>query len=205
MTGVTATLAAAGLVPALVQAATATMDDPARVRFDEALVAGSAAVAAVVLGWLWLVATLVTLDAVRGTSRERRGVPHAVRHGVLVLCGVAITTGLAVPARANGGGPGPAVLDGLRLPERVGVSPASPPAPVASVVAPTRARRVLVEHGDTLWDIASEHLGGAAPAAQVAAYWPLMYAANRARIGPDPGLITPGQRLVMPEDDDVQR
>jgi nucleoid-associated protein YgaU len=57
---------------------------------------------------------------------------------------------------------------------------------------------VVVRRGDTLWDIAERHLGPGATAAEVAAAWPRWYAANRAVVGPDPGLILPGQRLVPP-------
>jgi hypothetical protein len=32
----------------------------------------------------------------------------------------------------------------------------------------------------------------------IAAAWPRWYAANRAVIGPDPGLIRPGQELMPP-------
>jgi len=55
-----------------------------------------------------------------------------------------------------------------------------------------------VATGDTLWHIAERRLGTAATPALTAATWPRWYAANRPRIGPDPNLILPGQRLVPP-------
>jgi nucleoid-associated protein YgaU len=76
-------------------------------------------------------------------------------------------------------------LDGLPMPER----------PVAGRVQP---RTVVVRPGDTLWDIAARHLGGASTTAEVAATWPQWYAANRSVIGNDPGLITPGTVLHAP-------
>jgi nucleoid-associated protein YgaU len=71
------------------------------------------------------------------------------------------------------------------------------------VSSPSRARQrgvgaVVVRRGDSLWDLAARQLGPDASAADVAAEWPRWYAANRAVIGPDPGRILPGQRLVAP-------
>ena len=60
------------------------------------------------------------------------------------------------------------------------------------------AETVVVRRGDTLWDLAARHLGPDATAADVAAEWPRWHAANRSTIGPDPGLITPGQQLHPP-------
>jgi nucleoid-associated protein YgaU len=56
-----------------------------------------------------------------------------------------------------------------------------------------------VRRGDTLWDIATRHLGPGVDNARVAAEWPRWHAANRSTIGPDPNLILPGQRLRVPE------
>lgn len=60
------------------------------------------------------------------------------------------------------------------------------------------ASTVVVQRGDTLWDIAARHLGGDPSADRVAAEWPRWYAANLDVIGPDPDLILPGQQLVPP-------
>ena len=64
-------------------------------------------------------------------------------------------------------------------------------------------RVVEVRPGDTLWAIAAADLAArqatSSPAlADVAAYWPRVYALNRAVIGPDPAVIEPGQRLRLP-------
>jgi nucleoid-associated protein YgaU len=64
-----------------------------------------------------------------------------------------------------------------------------------------RAGTHVVAPGDTLWGIAARRLGASASPALTAATWPRWYAANRPRIGPDPGLILPGQRLRPPPDD----
>ena len=60
---------------------------------------------------------------------------------------------------------------------------------------------LVVRAGDSLWTLASRQLGPGASAAEIAAAWPRLYAANRAVIGTDPDLIHPGQRLVPPAPD----
>jgi hypothetical protein len=56
----------------------------------------------------------------------------------------------------------------------------------------------VVRRGDTLWDIAARHLGPTATAVDISRAWPAWYAANRAAIGSDPGVIRPGELLVPP-------
>jgi hypothetical protein len=180
----TATLGATGLIAWSLPAALTGPGDT----FDTVLVRGCAAAVAAATWWLWVVATVVTTDALRGLVTVRRGIPAGVRTALLVLGGAAIAGGLASPVVAAGQGPaGPQVLAGLRLPERVAVAPAAVAAPISS---PTETA-VEVSPGDTLWDIAARRLGAGAS-------WPAIYALNRDVIGPDPGVITPGQRLVLP-------
>ncbi len=56
----------------------------------------------------------------------------------------------------------------------------------------------VVHRGDTLWDIAARHLGPHASAVDISRAWPAWYDANRATIGPDPSVISPGELLVPP-------
>jgi len=180
----TATLGATSLVAWSLPVALAGPGDT----FDTVLVRGCAAAVTAATCWLWVVATVVTTDALRGLVTVRRGIPAGVRTALLVLGGAAIAGGLASPVVAVGQGPaGPHVLAGLRLPERVAVAPAAVAAPLSS---PTESA-VEVAPGDTLWDIAARRLGAGAS-------WPAIYALNRDVIGPDPGVIRPGQRLVLP-------
>ncbi|MBO0594321.1 hypothetical protein I2485_07360 [Nesterenkonia sp. E16_7] len=58
--------------------------------------------------------------------------------------------------------------------------------------------QIVVRLGDSLWDIAAEHLGPDATDWEIAASWPEWYAENRDRIGADPGLILPGMILTVP-------
>jgi len=68
-----------------------------------------------------------------------------------------------------------------------GTQPAAPAKPKAPPVT------YVVKGGDTMSGIAKRELGSSAR-------WPEIYriTANRKLIGPNPGLIKPGQRLVMP-------
>jgi resuscitation-promoting factor RpfA len=59
-------------------------------------------------------------------------------------------------------------------------------------------RGYVVRRGDTLWDIAARHLGPGATSVDISREWPAWYDANRAVIGPDPGVIRPGEVLSPP-------
>lgn len=94
------------------------------------------------------------------------------------------TTVATPPAPAAPTTPAP----GLRQPS------APIPAPAASPSAPT----YVVRPGDCLWRIAARLLGPGASNADLDAGWRALYAANRASIGDDPGLIHPGLVLTLP-------
>ncbi|MBU4215674.1 MAG: LysM peptidoglycan-binding domain-containing protein [Actinobacteria bacterium] len=74
-------------------------------------------------------------------------------------------------------------------------APAEPAPPQSARGAATQ---VVVQPGDTLWDIARRSLPPGAGQAQIAAAWPAWYEANRQTIGADPDLIHPGQVLLAP-------
>lgn len=76
------------------------------------------------------------------------------------------------------------------------------PTPTSSTVVKPEdeAGPVVVQAGDTLWDIASRELPASATSADVAREWPRWHAANRALIGADPDVIQPGMRLNPPTD-----
>ncbi len=81
-----------------------------------------------------------------------------------------------------------------------GSAPAPAPAPAIAPATPPVADLSfhVVARGESLWRIAAEHLGRGASDAAIARTWPIIYQANRSVIGEDPGLILPGQRLVIP-------
>jgi hypothetical protein len=70
------------------------------------------------------------------------------------------------------------------------------PRVVPGPVAPTRT--IVVRSGDTLWSIAERSLPQPHTQADVARSWPRWFAANRAVIGADPGLIRPREQLAVP-------
>ncbi|HEY2272368.1 MAG TPA: hypothetical protein VGH30_06320 [Jatrophihabitantaceae bacterium] len=104
------------------------------------------------------------------------GAPHAPRWPTAAPRSASVTS--AAPAPAH---------DIARHPNR---APATP--------APEGSSQVVVHRGDSLWQIAAEHLSGRPNARRVAAAWPRWYAANRRGIGDDPNLIHPGAVLRPP-------
>ncbi len=80
------------------------------------------------------------------------------------------------------------------------VHDADRPRLLAPAPRPTSAAHDLVpvRRGDSLWSIAARHLGPGATDAEIAWEWPRWYAANRAVVGDDPDLLTPGQLLRPP-------
>jgi nucleoid-associated protein YgaU len=79
-------------------------------------------------------------------------------------------------------------------------APAGTPAARQHPVPTTTTAVYVVRPGDCLWSIAARHLPGRPTVHAVAAAWPQWYAANRTRIGSDPALLLPGQRLAVPKE-----
>ena len=80
---------------------------------------------------------------------------------------------------------------------------ARPPGPALAAARPrpVRADVVVVRPGDSLWSIAAGCCRPAPTDAVVTAAWHRLHRANLARVGPDPDLIHPGTRLVVPTSD----
>ena len=187
--------------------------------FEDLLVAVCAAALLACGLRLWAVTTVTTVDLVRG--RAPSGAPGITRRLVLVACGAAVVVGVSAPAMAAHGGDRGG-LAGLPLPDRatagavVHHGPASRPHPApqraarpaatrrTAAVSPAPATRdeVVVRPGDSLWVLAAARLPDSAGPEDVERAWREVYAANRAEIGPDPGLILPGQRLRLPAFDE---
>lgn len=77
-------------------------------------------------------------------------------------------------------------------------TPEAGPAPAGVPSRQVPARTVTVQAGDSLWRITAGLLPAGSDDARIAATWPLLYAANRDVVGPDPGLIHPGDILTVP-------
>jgi len=174
---------------------------------DELLALVAGAVAWLLLSWLSFVTLLGVAAATPWLARDAmsaladRLTPAVLRHGLAAVLGVAVigaptaasaATSITPPTPTGSSSPGIAALDWL--PDRA-------VAPSADAIATTPGSTpgvVIVAPGDTLWGLAATRLGPAATPAQIAAEWPRWYAENRDVIGPDPGLLSPGQRLVTP-------
>jgi hypothetical protein len=165
---------------------------PAGHPFADRLVWLCAAAGLAGTAWLWLLTTTVAVEALTG-ARASSGVPLPLRRLVFAACGVvlagaapAVATPVQSHTASHAGAQDPTAalfLAGLPLPDRA-----------EGVVDEV----VVVRAGDTLWALAERSLPPAARAGAVTARWHLIYALNRDRIGPDPDLIQPGQRLRLP-------
>ncbi|WP_199904975.1 LysM peptidoglycan-binding domain-containing protein [Nocardioides sediminis] len=209
---------ASGVVHRLAGAAAASLLRPETWHgsFEDLLVAVCALALLVSAAHLWLVTTATTIGLVRGrTPRDAGGL---ARRLVLVACGAAVVAGVSGPAVAGQGGGDR--LAGLPLPDRATAgAPAAGevamrtprPGRATPTAAPARALhrapgtvdgraddRVVVREGDSLWSIAAARLPRSAGPGEVDRAWRAVYAANRAEVGTDPGLIRPGQRLHVP-------
>jgi resuscitation-promoting factor RpfA len=151
------------------------------------------------------------------SSYARAIAPPLIRHGIAALVGVVL---LGAPAAASDTRPAPPISTSVSPTVSSTVGPSlngwlpQVPAAAASarssepgidlVTAAGRHRRlddddqVVVRRGDTLWSIAARSLGPSARSSEVAQEWPKWFSANRAVIGDDPDLLTPGQRLRPP-------
>lgn len=171
---------------------------------DVALVDAAAVVLVGCGTWAWVALSVTVVDAWRGVTREPRGpwrLPPGVRRAVLAACGVALASAVTVPAHAGSSGPsrhrhGIARLGGLPLPDR-----AEAPRRRHGRADQEAPGIVVVAAGDSLWSIARRDLGPGASDLAVVSHWHAIYAANRRLIGPDPDLVRPGQRLLLPRKD----
>jgi hypothetical protein len=165
---------------------------PAGHPFADRLVWLCAAAGLAGTAWLWLLTTFVAVEALTGT-RAPAGVPLPLRRLVLTACGVVLAG--AAPAVAAPAQPHAASHTGARDPSAAAFLTGLPLPDRAEAV---RDEVVVVRAGDTLWALAERSLPSAADDGAVTARWHLIYALNRDRIGPDPDLIQPGQRLRLP-------
>ncbi len=217
----------AGLTVALLLAATPGPGDALRtlratsdaVVVTDPLVAAAGLLAWLLAGWLLLTVALTGGSRVGGplgaacAAALRHAAPATVRHAVALALGLGVALGSAGTASAASPLPRPpstagsAALDWpVAVPgahqrgAAVSTPDAAPATPGLDWPAPARsaAAAVVVEPGDTLWDLAAERLPRAATDAQIAAAWPSWWSANRQVIGDDPDLLHPGQRLRPP-------
>ncbi len=179
--------------------------------FTDLLVVGCALALVVSALWLMTVTALVVLEgtvAAAGRSLPPRlgraadvVTPRLVRHAVLGVCGLAVTSAAtAAPALAAShlaGAPDRVTtttktISGLPLPDR----------PVGAIADRKRitqsATEVMVRPGDSLWSLAADQLPEHASAGDTTALWQAIYRTNADRLGPDPDRILPGTVLQLP-------
>lgn len=196
MVWLTATLVLGGGVVAAAGPARRVLPPRGEERFEDLLVGTCALALLAALGWLWCLTT-VTVWQVLGDRPPRQ--VGAARRLVLLACGAALATGAAAPAAFATQGDS-TTLAGLSIPDRavsqVVARPTSraPAARPAAHAAPATGE-VAVRSGDSLWGIAAAH---PAPGESIHQRWRAIWAANATIVGPDPDLIHPGQRLVLP-------
>ena len=162
---------------------------------------------------------LGALGSVPALARRLVAIPIPVRPLAVVLTMVSLTTVLARPRPAVAAVPPPIVRLAEEMAHRTDDPEVSVGETKPAAASPSRrsvgrprvgAERVrsdgaeyTVEPGDSLWRIAAFVLrsdGDHDPSnADIAQFWPAIYAANRALIGDNPNLIFPGQRLLIPE------
>ncbi len=137
--------------------------------------------------WLVLLGAAALIEAItagRLRALSWVGCPPVLRRALLAGLG-------AVLAHA----PGSVAATSSREPaEPTGLLAA--PARTLGPSAPTS--RLLVRPGDTLWRLSAERLPTRASAAEVCLAVQRLHHRNRGVIGPDPDLLLPGQRLVVP-------
>lgn len=174
------------------------------------LLTGLAASALACFG-LWLTAVVIasSVEVLTGASSAllRAVTPGVVRRAVLVGCGLTVGgvtalspaaadppagtqehAGTAVPSTAS-------ALAGLPLPDRAVGAAVREAVHAAEEAAPPHR---LVHRGDSLWSIAEELLPPGSGAADIDATWRRIYRVNRAAIGREPDLLTPGTTLRLP-------
>lgn len=151
--------------------------------FDDGL--GALLAGALLAGWLWCSAAAgalaLELALTGAAARTASRAPRCARLAVAALCGAGSLAAFSSPATADPVGapaPGLHVLSGLTLPDR----------PEGGESVDLHRRVVTVQSGDTLSELA----------AGLQLDWHSWYVANREVVGPDPDLIQPGQRLVVP-------
>jgi nucleoid-associated protein YgaU len=160
-----------------------------------------------VLGGYLAVAVAATAAAhlaagfgVAGPSLARIA-PHRLRRLIDAAITLSVAATIAATAAPAGASTGSALdWPGLTTPPPTVTSATAPTAPVHHPAARQSRDVVVVRAGDTLWSIAARHLGPGASGTSITAAWHAWYAANHTVIGPNPSLIHPGQRLLVPAD-----
>ncbi len=152
-------------------------------------------------GWAGLLCAGAVLET-RSRGRLRAtvwlGCPRAWRRVLLAGAGAVLAAAplqgqLPASARTCSDTTAPATLGPAGRSETLPV----PARPSGSGRGPGQTH-VVVRTGDTLWQLARDRAPASATTGDVAGLVGRVHRTNRLVIGPDPDLIRPGQRLVIP-------
>ncbi|MCW2762158.1 MAG: hypothetical protein JWR85_2359 [Marmoricola sp.] len=167
--------------------------------FDDLLVTGASWLLAGCATWAGLILAAAVLEASTGGRLRATAwvaCPSGLRRALLTALGVALVTGPTVGSSA-GSAPG-STGTGVSGP-RAASSRQALPVPARPLgAARSGSPRLVVRPGDVLWRLAEARLPESAAAGEVADLVGRLHQRNREVIGPDPDLIRPGQRLVVP-------
>jgi nucleoid-associated protein YgaU len=144
-------------------------------------------------GYLLQCAGVVAAGVMTGRRRRLPGTPRWLVRAVDLALATHLLVGGGTAAVLADEGVGGRSADGCA----VDLPPLGWPTGRAPGPAGT-ATHVVVRAGDSLWSSAADALGGTARPSGVAAEWPRWWQRNRSVIGPDPDLLSPGQRLAAP-------
>jgi LysM domain len=178
--------------------ATEPLRHPASRQYDDLLLALATWVLLGCAAWAVLIVIAAVVEA---TSAGRLpatawvGCPRSLRRLLLTGLGVVLVGAGPLQTSATASAEAP-----LPVPARP-VGAAHPESQAGTQPADSEAEsrpRVVVHPGDSLWRIAEQRLHSSAPADEVTALVHRLHHRNRGVIGPDPDLIRPGQRLVVP-------
>ena len=156
--------------------------------FDDLLVTAATWLIGGCLGWAALICAAAVLEALTaGRLRATTwvGCPPSLRRVLLAGLGVALAS-----APTSSFATTPAAVRSER--------PLPVPARMSGASGPASTGEVVVRPGDSLWRLADARLATTAPVGEVADLVDHLHRRNREVIGPDPDLIRPGQRLVIP-------
>lgn len=176
---------------------TAGLRHPSQSSYDDLLVAGAAWALVLCAAWAGLVCAATVLEAVtagRIAVTPLVGCPGPARRVLLATLGVAMAGGSALVAGPVCAAPAPLESGSSGRGDRLGLP--VPARPTGAAYSRPRLQ-VEVRPGDSLWRLARQR----APTASTTVLARLVartYTANRRVIGPDPDLIRPGQRLLIP-------
>jgi LysM domain len=190
-------LTVSAVATALAARQTAGLRHPGQDSYDDLLVAGAAWALVLCAAWAGLVCAAAVLEVVsagRLAVTRLVGCPAPARRVLLATLGVAMAGGGALVAGPVSAAPAPLESGSSGRSERLGLP--VPARPTGAAYSLPRLR-VEVRPGDSLWRLARQR----APTASTPDVTRLVartYTANRWVIGPDPDLIRPGQRLLIP-------